>query len=226
MTGLHRSAARNNGRWQIERFRRVRLGQVRKVLRLRYGNILPDDDAGREELFELLLLQSLHPTHPEERMRGEIAVWAPWMSEQEGQGMVNNVVRLPVRWRMANKVTLGERLNLMDSERTRAKAFSIMPVDVSEEELKERARELDRMRKALKRREERAKPRRIYESEGAAKTEPWKALGISRRTYYRRKEAGQLRGTSASAVLLRLVAPDTPVPPAPVERQQGRRHGR
>lgn len=65
-------------------FRRVRLGQVRRVLRNRYGHQLPDDDAGREELFELLLINSLHPTHPVERMQQEIEVWAPWLSEQEG----------------------------------------------------------------------------------------------------------------------------------------------
>ena len=191
------------------------------MLLFRYGHQLPDDDAGREELKELLLLCSLHPTHPVERMHGEIEVWAPWMSKQEGEGMVSNVVRLPVQWRMANKVTLGKRLNLADNERTRAKAWSIMPVDVSEEELKERRRERERIRKALKRREERAKPRKIYEGEGATKNEPWKALGISRRTYYRWKEAGKLRGTSASAMMFRSIAPDTPVPPGEGDRQQG-----
>ena len=105
-----------------------------------------------------------------------------------------------------------KRLNLTDYERTRAKAYSIMPVDVSEEELIERRRERERIRKALKRREERAKPRRIYEREAATRTQPWKALGISRRTYYRRLEAGEPRGTSPSAMKLRSLAPDTPVP--------------
>ena len=52
--------------------RRVRLGHLRTVLRLRYGHTLPDDDAGREDLFELLLLHSMHPTHPVERMGREI----------------------------------------------------------------------------------------------------------------------------------------------------------
>lgn len=187
-----------------ERLRRVRLGQVRKVFRHRYGYQLPDDDAGREELRELLLLCSLHPTHPIDRMRSEIEVWAPWMPDEEGLEMINNVVRLPVRWRMANKVELGKRLNLTDYERRITGATSIMPVDMSEAELKERSLERERERKRQKRRMEKMKPRRIYESESASKNKPWAALGISRATYYRYLENGKLpRETSVSATMLR-----------------------
>ena len=39
--------------------RRLRLGDVQKVLRQRYGHTLPDDDAGREDLRELLMPISL-----------------------------------------------------------------------------------------------------------------------------------------------------------------------
>jgi hypothetical protein len=35
--------------------RRLRLGNLRKLFRHRYGPTLPDDDAGREDLRELLL---------------------------------------------------------------------------------------------------------------------------------------------------------------------------
>lgn len=41
--------------------RRLRLGDVQKVLQHRYGHTLPDDDAGREDLRELLLPISLGP---------------------------------------------------------------------------------------------------------------------------------------------------------------------
>jgi hypothetical protein len=51
---------------------------------MRYrGCRLPDDDAGREDLGELLLLHSLHPTHPREHMQNEIELSASWMSEEE-----------------------------------------------------------------------------------------------------------------------------------------------
>jgi len=38
-----------------ELLRRLRLGELRKLLRDRCGSVLPDDDAGREYLRELLL---------------------------------------------------------------------------------------------------------------------------------------------------------------------------
>ena len=140
-------------------------------------------------------------------------------------GMVDNVVRLPVRSRMAGKVALGKRLNLTDWERGTARAFSIMPVDVSEEELRERAKERDRLRKTIKRREERIKLRRIYEGEAASRTEPWKALGISRATYYRRRVSGDLRETSLSAMILRAITPDTLVSGCGADRSSPPKEG-
>ena len=117
--------------------------------------------------------------------------------------MIDNVVKLPVPWRMSNKVEMGRRLNLTDHERTITKAFSIMPVDVSAAELKERRLEAERERKRQKRRSEKMKPRRIYENESAARTKPWAALGISRATYYRQLENGKLdRETGLSALYL------------------------
>jgi hypothetical protein len=41
--------------------RRLRLGDLRKLLRARCGHTLPDNDAGREYLWELLLPTSLAP---------------------------------------------------------------------------------------------------------------------------------------------------------------------
>lgn len=48
-------------RAKSETMRRLRLGDVQKVLQHRYGHTLPDDDAGREDLRELLLPISLGP---------------------------------------------------------------------------------------------------------------------------------------------------------------------
>ena len=44
---------------RAEIIRRLRLGDLQKFLRFRYGHTLPDDDAGREDLHELLLPISL-----------------------------------------------------------------------------------------------------------------------------------------------------------------------
>jgi hypothetical protein len=70
-----------------EVLRRLRLGDLRRLLRHRYGPTLPDDDAGRDDLFELLLPVSLRPQSPSLVMRNVIETWAPWMTgEGESQG--------------------------------------------------------------------------------------------------------------------------------------------
>jgi hypothetical protein len=179
------------------------------VLRDRYGHELPDDDAGREDLYELLLLHSLHPTHPVERMEREIELLAPWLSEQEGQEMMSNVIKLDKGRRWALTRTQGERLRLRNEERERAKAFSMPPVDRTPEELAELARERRTWRRKAKRRHKGVTPRALYERNALAKTEPWKAMGISKRTWYRR---GLHRGTSV--VLPKVFSERTrPVPP-------------
>ena len=113
--------ARQDRSKQADGFRRVRLGQVKAVLRMRgHGYVLPDDDAGREYLYELLLLHSLHPTHPVEQMRNEIEVSAPWMSEQEGEQMTKKYLRMPEKLTVAIQEGAG-RASAPDIRRARSR---------------------------------------------------------------------------------------------------------
>jgi hypothetical protein len=207
--GTQRAKAQGNRK--ADGFRRARLGQVRCVLRRRYGDTLPDDDAGRDDLHELLLLNSLHPTHPVEQMWCEIEVWAPWMSEEEGSEMIDNVLKLPVQRRWRNKKALGERLRLTLVERQRAKAHSIHPVGLTEEEMKERAKQHAKWIRMAKRRVKGATPRQEWlERNPTARKAPWKALGISKATYYRRVAAGTLdRETGSVAEIINITCNDT-----------------
>jgi hypothetical protein len=65
-----------------ETIRRLRLGDIRKLLRRRCGPELPDDDAGREYLYELLLPVSLGPEPV--KIANVTEIWAPWMDANEG----------------------------------------------------------------------------------------------------------------------------------------------
>src|SRR5262249_41297346 len=90
-----------------EMLRRLRLGELRRLARDRCGSVLPDDDAGREYLFELLLPISLGPYEairrpgavqlwgPTDRMRQEIELWAPWMSEDEARELRLDINAMP-----------------------------------------------------------------------------------------------------------------------------------
>jgi hypothetical protein len=83
-----------------ETIRRLRLGDVQKVLRSRYGHTLPDDDAGREDLHEMLLPISLGDG-ADRKMHHAIDLWAPWMDADERLALIDRVNRTPTYQRRA-----------------------------------------------------------------------------------------------------------------------------
>src|SRR4051812_38759905 len=93
------------GNW--ETVRRLRYGALLKLLRHRWGHELPDDDAGREDLFELVLNLSLAPAAADKKMTNAIEVWAPWMPQDEAQRMVAHVNSLPPLERTPTAKQLG-----------------------------------------------------------------------------------------------------------------------
>src|SRR5947207_15766144 len=107
-----RGLAGRRGRVKIsndERLRRLRLGDLPKLFADRCrGSILPDDDAGRDYLRELLLPISIGPHEavkgsrvieiwgPPDRMRREIELRAPWMSQDEAQELLDEIDLMPM----------------------------------------------------------------------------------------------------------------------------------
>src|SRR5262249_26091766 len=128
-----------------ELLRRLRLGDLRKLFADRCrGRILPDDDAGREYLRELLLPISLGPNEavkrsraieiwgPVDRMRREIGIWARWMAEAEAGAFLDEIAWMPPWQRKPMAATLGERLRLTYAERSRLRIQTIGACDISE----------------------------------------------------------------------------------------------
>src|SRR5262249_45298013 len=124
--------------------RRLRLGELRRLLRDRcHGSVLPDDDAGREYLVELLLPISLGPNEavkrarveiwgPTDRMRREIELWAPWMSEDETEQLLIDINLMRACQRKPMARTLGERLQVTYAQRARLQLRTIGPCDITE----------------------------------------------------------------------------------------------
>src|SRR5262245_45957023 len=182
-----------------ELLRRLRLGDLRKLLRDRNGPVLPDDDAGREYLFELLLPISVGPNEarhksggvigiwgPVDRMRREIELWAPWMGEDEALGLRLEINTMP-RWqRKPTARTLGERLQVTYGERLRLQLRTIGPCDVTEAAISAIRRQKKRQYDKLRRQRQ---PRAEYLAASLAQTKPWEQEGISRRTWERRRVA-------------------------------------
>ena len=157
-----------------------RVRDLKAFLAYTYGEELPDDDGGRDGFFILAHHVARLNGTPERNIRRYAATWVSWMGDDELAALVRRVLAKPYRWG-ADK--LGQKIGLMDSVRTALRITTIRPIDVSADELKRRQRE----RKNAKRRKQ---TREQYLAGSLSKAEPWKAQGISRRTWERRRAKG------------------------------------
>jgi hypothetical protein len=196
--------------------RRLRLGDLRKLLQDRCrGPVLPDDDAGRDYLRELLLPISLGPNEavkrshaieiwgPTDRMLREIELRAPWMREDEALKLLDEINLMPMWQRKPKARTLGERLQVFYGERARLQLRTIGPCDMTDAAMalirKQKKRQQDRLRRQLRG----AKSRAVYlANHRTSKEQPWLALGISRATWYRQIKQEQANETSPRQVNL------------------------
>ena len=173
-----------------EALRRRRLGDLKRVLRSRYVHTLPDDDAGRDDL-ELLLDVVSFVANARYRMKNEVEIWAPWMSTEESYELVEHVLRKPEYLRKIKAAPLGEKLGLTYREREALGIRTIRPGDLTPEQFqekrREKRREKDRARKLRRRRRTGAKSRVVYRATSLSRQKPWERLGISRRTWERRR---------------------------------------
>jgi hypothetical protein len=174
-------------RAKSEIIRRLRLGNLRSLLRARYGHTLPDDDAGREDLFELLLPISLGPEH-QRKMANAIEVWANWMGADEISALIDRINRMPLYERKVNARQLGERLRVSNREHESLKLRTIAPFDMTDKQLKEHRKAKDRARKNRQRRLAGCRARQEYLAQSLTGLRPWNAEGISRATWFRRKK--------------------------------------
>lgn len=167
-----------------ETMRRLRLGNLRRLFRDRYGAVLPDDDAGRSDLYELLLPISVGP-HPDIKMPSAIEVWAPWMKQGETDALVEHIHRTPLCERKPTSKQLGERLRLTVTERQRLKLWTIRPYNMDKEELAawRKANARARMRRLRQKRGSRS--RTAYLAQSKSRQKPWEKAGVSRATWYR-----------------------------------------
>ena len=74
-----------------ERLRRLRWGAVKRLIMFRWKTEVPDDEAGRPDLFELMTLASLAPTGADKKMRNALEVWAPWMGAEEAEAYIDHL---------------------------------------------------------------------------------------------------------------------------------------
>jgi hypothetical protein len=169
-----------------EILRRIRLGNLRSLFRARWGAILPDDDAGRGDLLEMLICISLGE-NASLKMAHAIEVWAPWMPRAEGAELIDHVSRMPSQDRKLSPGTLGQRLRVTNRERERLGLWTIAPFDMTPEQMADQRK----AKKAARDAKRYTRSRAQYLEEALSKTKPWRKEGISRRTWERKRDASQ-----------------------------------
>jgi len=176
-----------------ETIRRLRLEDMRRLLRWRYGPTLPDDDCGREDLYDLLLPVSLGP-EPQIKMANAINIHAPWMSAKERLEVVAAIERTPPQVRKINAKALGERQRVTNREREALRLWTIAPCDMTEEQLEEQRKAKHKARSRRYRAKLGGQTRQEYlAANSASRDKPWVKQGISKATYYRHKNMRQVR---------------------------------
>jgi hypothetical protein len=206
MTFVSASAKRRKNKIpHSEIIRRLRLGDLRKLIGDRCrGGKLPDDDAGIEYLRELLLPISIGPHEasnaiggiriwgPNDRMRQEIARWAPWMGDNRIGALLDEINQMPTWQRKPKARTLGDRLNVTYRQRQELQLRTIAPCDVSDAAMelirKRKRRRRDKGRRRDGRRMQLQKRADYLAAHAVNRTKPWIVAGVSRASWYRQRE--------------------------------------
>lgn len=112
------------------------------------------------------------------------------ITETEAESVIQEADTIP-KCRTAD--ALGRWLRLTDEMRTALGICTIGSFDMSKRQRALRRRERSRARKEMKRRAAGKKSRVDFLVGAISRTQPWRAEGISRRTWYRRRGVAQVR---------------------------------
>jgi len=189
----NRQKGKRKGRRSPMQLVGLRLNDLARLFKHRYGITLPDDDAGRDDM--------LVAAHHLVRLRGRVdaadrwlEIWVPWLPEVERIHIIAEATAEPEAWTADE---LAVRLRLTSEERAMLGITTIGAIDQTKDERKAQRREKDRLRKERMRRQKGSKTRAEYLAESLTGQQPWVSEGVSRTTWYRRKQQHET-GTAAA----------------------------
>jgi hypothetical protein len=168
----------------------LRISDFSTLFRSRYGIVLPDDDSGRDDI-RLAVDHLASLPHPARAITMWLETWAPWMTLAEHRQVIADGIANQRNWKAD---ALAWRLRLTYQERSMLGITTIGAIDMSKAQREKRRKHKDRARKAAKRRAAGAVPRDRYERASVEQSKPWVVAGISRRTWYRRRDVAGFDG--------------------------------
>src|SRR5262249_13232521 len=118
------------------------------------------------------------------KMLAWLELAAPWMQPSDAAALVDAVLAKPRRWKAD---TLAKRLGLTDAMRRALNIRTIGASDMTKAERQAARRERKREAQRRRRRLRGQQPRTEYLENSLTHTQPWKQVGLSRATWYRRR---------------------------------------
>ncbi len=171
----------------------LRIAELHRLRNARYPQGIPDSPKGRVLVRIMIHHLAALPGDPRKRLPRWIEDLAPWMPVADARGLVNEALTKPRTWRADR---LAWRLGLTAADRAALRITTIGAIDASKQQRADSRKEASRLRKEQARRAAGAMPRVEYLAGQAATPKPWIALGISRRTWFRRQRVALGPGTA------------------------------
>lgn len=168
----------------------IRVRELERIFGYWYGPFLPDDAEGRHMLAAFADCLCFTGGSVLEKLVGFIRARAPW-ALPEAEAMAE-AAEMAAVWHGADK--MAKRIRLSFADRQLLDVHTIGAVDVTKRQRNALQKEKRRQRERDRRKAKGAKPH----AESINRAEPWKAEGISRRTWFRRR--GKARGTDSCPV--------------------------
>ncbi len=184
----HREIARRyarrkrKGLWP-RTFSAIRLAELDRLYRHRYGATLPSSDMG--EVCASVAVQHIGALRDAPRRAAAwLAHWSPWLGLASRERLIEAATSKPLRYR-ADK--LAWKLRVTADERDGLNLRTIGAIDLPKAQRDQIAKLDKRERERQRRRANGAKPRKLYERNSISATKPWVDAGISRSHWYRKR---------------------------------------
>jgi hypothetical protein len=200
--------------------RNKRMRELEGLYEHRYGEHLPYDDAGIEDL-TIMAHHIAHGPGGFAHICAWARIWIPDMPEAEAEALAKRVVAAPRKFKAAR---LGWKLRLTNDERemlgiTTIRCFTAQ----TDEQVADERKRRNARRMATERQTEREG--RPPKPEPLSKTRPWEVLGMSRATWFRKgkpmpaesRETNRVRSRCLLSPMLRTTSVSPPAAPVLVE---------